>query len=161
MVMQRAGQPTGDVWSELALWGREKELNELDALMWRTERHPEGSWSGIIVHLLDEVPDWERLRAAHEWFLRLVPRFRERVVDPVLPVGTPMWVADPAFDLDYHGGFCTRLDALCHGSACRSRAPLASCSTWARRSRSSRSIAPVRPGWEPWSRAWKADAPPT
>jgi WS/DGAT/MGAT family acyltransferase len=91
-----------DVWTELAEWGSHRELNELDAMMWRTERHPENSWTGIVAHMLDETPDWERLRAAHEWFLQMVPRFRERVVDPILPVGTPMWAPDPAFDLDYH-----------------------------------------------------------
>ncbi|BDB44201.1 wax ester/triacylglycerol synthase domain-containing protein [Mycobacterium kiyosense] len=52
--------------------------------------------------MLDTVPDWERLRAAHEWFVEIVPRFAQRVVDPVLPVGPPMWEDDPSFDLDYH-----------------------------------------------------------
>jgi WS/DGAT/MGAT family acyltransferase len=89
-------------WEELRGWGRDRELGELDALMWRTERHPAGSWTGIVVQLLDSVPDWDRLRAAHEWFVSIVPRFRERVVAPALPVGTPEWAPDPAFDLGYH-----------------------------------------------------------
>jgi diacylglycerol O-acyltransferase len=89
-------------WAELAQWGRERELGELDALMWRTERHPAGSWTGVVMQLLDQPPDWARLRNAHEWFVGIVPRFRERVIDPALPVGTPMWAADPGFDLDFH-----------------------------------------------------------
>src|SRR5947208_11796832 len=89
-------------WAELAQWGRERELGELDALMWRTERHPANSWTGVVVQLLDQAPDWTRLRNAHEWFVSIVPRFRERVIDPALPVGTPMWAADPGFDLDFH-----------------------------------------------------------
>lgn len=89
-------------WAELAHWGRERELGELDALMWRTERHPEGSWSGVVMQLLDSTPDWERLRAAHEWFISIVPRFAERVVEPALPVGTAVWTPDRRFDLDFH-----------------------------------------------------------
>jgi WS/DGAT/MGAT family acyltransferase len=89
-------------WAELRHWGRERELGELDALMWRTERPPAGSWSGLVMQLLDDEPDWERLWAAHEWFVQIVPRFRERVVEPALPVGTPEWAPDPAFDLHYH-----------------------------------------------------------
>jgi WS/DGAT/MGAT family acyltransferase len=30
------------------------------------------------------------------------PRFRQRVVEPALPVGPPVWVDDQNFDLDYH-----------------------------------------------------------
>jgi WS/DGAT/MGAT family acyltransferase len=89
-------------WAELKLWGHERSLGELDALMWRTERHPANSWTGVVMELLDATPDWERLRAAHEWFVGQVPRFRERVVEPALPVGTPMWTLDDDFDLDFH-----------------------------------------------------------
>ena len=52
--------------------------------------------------ILDTTPDWERFYAAHEWGARLIPRVRQRVVEPALPVGPPAWVEDEAFDLDYH-----------------------------------------------------------
>jgi len=91
-----------ELWADLENWGRDPVLSELDALMWRTDRHPEGAWSGVVILMLDRVPDWERLRAAHEWFVEIVPRFAQRVVDPVIPVGTPMWEDDPSFDLDFH-----------------------------------------------------------
>jgi diacylglycerol O-acyltransferase len=89
-------------WNELRHWGRERELGELDALMWRTERHPENSWTGVVALMLDSTPEWERLRRAHEWFVSIVPRFTERVVDPALPVGPSAWSPDERFDLDYH-----------------------------------------------------------
>jgi len=89
-------------WEELEQWGREPRLNELDALMWRTDRHPGGSWSGAVLHVLDRPPEWGRLRDAHQWFVQVVPRFAQRVIDPVVPVGTPMWADDPSFDLDFH-----------------------------------------------------------
>jgi len=91
-----------ELWADLQRWGREPVLSELDALMWRTDRHPSGAWTGVVVQLLDRVPDWERLRAAHAWFVEVVPRFGQRVVDPALPVGPPMWEDDPEFDLDFH-----------------------------------------------------------
>jgi diacylglycerol O-acyltransferase / wax synthase len=91
-----------ELWADLQRWGREPVLSELDSLMWRTDRHPSGAWSGVVMQLLDRVPDWERLRAAHEWFVGVVPRFGQRVVDPALPVGPPMWEDDPDFDLDFH-----------------------------------------------------------
>jgi diacylglycerol O-acyltransferase / wax synthase len=97
-----AGNSREQGWDELRQWGRHRELNELDALMWRTDRHPAGSWTGIVVLLLDSSPDWERLWAAHEWFVDIVPRFSEKVVAPSLPVGPAVWAPDDAFDLAYH-----------------------------------------------------------
>ena len=86
----------------LAGWGREPRMNDLEALMWRGERHPEFSSSGVVLEILDSVPDWERFRRAHEWGVAAVPRLRCRVVDPAVPVGPPAWSEDPDFDLDYH-----------------------------------------------------------
>jgi WS/DGAT/MGAT family acyltransferase len=54
------------------------------------------------VYVLDREPDWERLAAAHEWGSRIIPRFRQRVVDPPLHLGLPAWTTDPDFDLGYH-----------------------------------------------------------
>ena len=91
-----------DPWAAVADWGAEPDMNELEALMWRSERHPRLSSTVTALELLDRVPEWKRLRAAHEWGTRLVPRFRQRVVEPALPVAPPRWAADPDFDLDYH-----------------------------------------------------------
>ena len=55
-----------------------------------------------VVYLLDSAPDWDRLVAAHDWASRLVPRFRQRVVEPPLGLGAPTWVVDAEFDLGYH-----------------------------------------------------------
>lgn len=87
---------------ELAGWGTERTLNELDAMMWRTEDPPANGFGGTVLLLLDSVPDWARVLHAHERLTRLVPRLRERVVDPVLPVGRPYWAIDPHFELEYH-----------------------------------------------------------
>jgi WS/DGAT/MGAT family acyltransferase len=91
-----------DAWSRPSGWGASDRLNELETWMWRSERHPAQSSTICMVMLLDRLPDWERLRAAHDWAARYVPRLRDRVLEPSVPVGTPAWVPDPAFDLDYH-----------------------------------------------------------
>ncbi|MFJ9390442.1 wax ester/triacylglycerol synthase domain-containing protein [Nocardioides sp. NPDC101246] len=87
--------------AELAHWG-ESALNPLDALMWRTERPPADSWTGVVVMMLGGSPSWERVRRAHEWGIAVVPRFREKVVEPLVPTGPPVWTTDEDFDLDYH-----------------------------------------------------------
>jgi diacylglycerol O-acyltransferase len=83
-------------------WGRESRMNDLEALMWRGERHPEFSSCGVIVEQLDSVPDWARFRRAHERGVAAVPRLRSRVVEPAVPTGPPMWVDEHEIDLDYH-----------------------------------------------------------
>ncbi|TPG32414.1 wax ester/triacylglycerol synthase domain-containing protein [Mycolicibacterium hodleri] len=88
--------------AELRNWGNEPELNALDALMWRTEHPPANSWTGVVLEIFDSSPEWDRVVRAHEWALQVVPRFAEKIVEPVLPVGPPLWTADPYFDLSYH-----------------------------------------------------------
>jgi WS/DGAT/MGAT family acyltransferase len=77
-------------------------MNELETTMWRSERHPEHSSTICSLLVLDSVPDWDRLVAAHEWATSLVPRSRQRVVEPLVPTGPPVWRADPHFALSYH-----------------------------------------------------------
>ena len=102
MSTNEATEATLRGWEELSLWGHDPELNELDTLMWRTERHPTDSWTGVVIETFDSNPTWEVYRGGAERALSLVPRFRQRVIDPLLPVGPPRWDMDPDFDLDYH-----------------------------------------------------------
>jgi diacylglycerol O-acyltransferase len=86
----------------LSGWGGEGRMNDLEALMWRGDRHPEFSSCGVVVEVLDSVPDWDRFRSAHEWGVAAVPRLRSKVVEPAVPSGPPVWVEDADFDLDHH-----------------------------------------------------------
>jgi diacylglycerol O-acyltransferase len=99
-------QPVADenlqAWSKASQWGHNPRMTEFEALMWRSERHPQQSSTILSVMLLDTAPDWDRLVAAHDWATQLIPRTRERVVEPVVPVGPPAWVLDEHFQLDYH-----------------------------------------------------------
>jgi diacylglycerol O-acyltransferase len=83
-------------------WGSQREMNPLETLMWRAESNPRMRSTVCGLELLDRAPDWERLVAAHEWASRLVPRFRQRVVEPPLGLGAPSWAVDGDFDLGYH-----------------------------------------------------------
>jgi len=89
-------------WALAGGWGAGDRMDELETLMWRSERHPRQSSTISVLMMLDTTPDWDRLRAAHEWVTKLVPRTRKRVLEPAVPVGPPAWVLDPAFDLEYH-----------------------------------------------------------
>jgi diacylglycerol O-acyltransferase / wax synthase len=96
-------EPTNEEgWRALAEWGTEPRMNDLEALMWRGERHPEFSSAGVVLELMASVPEWDRFRSAHIWGTSMVRRLRQRVVEPALPLGPPAWADDPEFDLDYH-----------------------------------------------------------
>lgn len=83
-------------------WGVSSQMGELEATMWRAGSHPENSTQGAVIEVLDGVPDWETVRRLHIDGLELYPRFRQRVVEPAVPVGPPVWVDDQSFDLDRH-----------------------------------------------------------
>lgn len=88
--------------AELQGWGGPAEMSAFEAIMWRVEADPKLRSTGTLVFRLDRCPDWPRVRAAHEWLVAAVPRFRQRVVDPAFGLGAPTWIDDPDFILDYH-----------------------------------------------------------
>ncbi|MFI5782864.1 wax ester/triacylglycerol synthase domain-containing protein [Nocardia sp. NPDC051570] len=85
-----------------AAWNLPRQLNALDSLMWRCEADPRLRSPLIGLFLLDRIPEWDRLLAGHDWATRMIPRLRERPVTPPLFPGSPVWTADPEFDLSHH-----------------------------------------------------------
>src|SRR5689334_8833305 len=84
-------------------WGTATQMNPLETAMWRAESaDPRLRANVSLLELLDPAPDWDRLLAAHEWASRMVPRMRQRVLEPALALGTPTWVTDGTFDLSRH-----------------------------------------------------------
>jgi WS/DGAT/MGAT family acyltransferase len=84
-------------------WGTATQMNPLETAMWRAESaDPRLRVNVSLLELLDPAPDWDRLLAAHEWASRMVPRMRQRVVEPAFALGTPTWVPDPDFDVSQH-----------------------------------------------------------
>src|SRR5215469_15368986 len=84
-------------------WGASPRMNPLETAMWRAESaDPRLRVTVSLLELLAPAPDWDRLLAAHEWASRMVPRMRQRVLEPALALGTPAWVTDGDFDLSRH-----------------------------------------------------------
>lgn len=83
-------------------WGPGQEMNALEALMWRIEADARLRSTITAVEILDRLPDWDRLWAAHDWGSRVVPRFRERVLEPPLGLGAPAWELADDFALERH-----------------------------------------------------------
>jgi diacylglycerol O-acyltransferase len=83
-------------------WGGPRELTPFETLMWRADGDPMMRSTMMAVEILDTLPDWGRLVGAHEWAVRMAPRFRDRVVDRLGVLGTPVWVQEPRMDLHYH-----------------------------------------------------------
>jgi len=83
-------------------WGENRELNALETLMWRVEADPRLRSPICALEILDCSPDWERFLAACDWGTRMAPRFRQKVAEPALGIGSPCWVNDVDFDLHYH-----------------------------------------------------------
>jgi diacylglycerol O-acyltransferase / wax synthase len=102
--MATPGVPTTneEAWELARGWGAERYMTPFEALMWRVEEDPRLRSTMTAVYILDTAPDWDRLLAAHEWATHLIPRFRQRVVEPPLGLGTPTWVDDGEFDLGFH-----------------------------------------------------------
>jgi WS/DGAT/MGAT family acyltransferase len=77
-------------------------MSAWEALMWRAEGDPRTRSTGVLLELLAHAPTWEDFRAAHRRAVQRIPRLRDRVIEPTVPVTEPHWSPDPAFDLDAH-----------------------------------------------------------
>lgn len=103
--MSEANQYTQDLLKQMRDWGTPREMTPFETVMWRIEADPRMRSTITGLQILDCVPDWERLSTAVEWSTRVVPRFRQRVLEPALgsfALGAPAWVDDPDFSLDRH-----------------------------------------------------------
>src|ERR1700691_3247958 len=83
-------------------WGSQRDMNALEALMWRAEADPRLRSTIVAVELLDQLADWDRFVAANDWATRVIPRFRMKVTEPLMGIGRPTWTVDEEFDLHYH-----------------------------------------------------------
>lgn len=83
-------------------WGGGPDLSAWETVMWRLENDPRTRATALIVEVLDTEPEWNRFLDSHERGSRKLPRLRERIVEPSLPVGLPAWTADEHFDIEHH-----------------------------------------------------------
>lgn len=100
-VSKRAGGST-PAYSKALNWGDAVEMSAFETMMWRADSDPLLSSTIMSISIMDTTPDAARFVGAHDWATRMVPRFRKKVVEPPLGLGTPCWAVDPDFDLAYH-----------------------------------------------------------
>jgi WS/DGAT/MGAT family acyltransferase len=77
-------------------------MRDSDAFSWYMEQDPLLRSTVVVVLVLDDTPDWDRLQERLEFATRLSPGFRHKVVLTPLRLATPRWVVDPDFDLSWH-----------------------------------------------------------
>jgi WS/DGAT/MGAT family acyltransferase len=70
--------------------------------MWRAESDPRTSSTGILLEILDGEPTWDTFVADIRRTVDRVPRLRERIVEPTVPLVQPAWSAVPGFDVTEH-----------------------------------------------------------
>lgn len=94
--------PTGPV-PAVPAWRTAAEMSAAETSVWRAEAADQRLRANVtLLELLDVAPEWERFAAAHEWASRMVPRIRQRVVEPALGIGAPSWVTVDELDVDVH-----------------------------------------------------------
>jgi diacylglycerol O-acyltransferase len=77
-------------------------MSSFDALLYRGDDDPHTRAIFAVACLLDRSPGRQRFTDAFDRASRLIPRLRQRVVAPLLPLFLPWWVVDPEFDLGFH-----------------------------------------------------------
>ncbi|WP_326545773.1 wax ester/triacylglycerol synthase domain-containing protein [Mycolicibacterium sp. ND9-15] len=76
-------------------------MRNTDAFTWAMESDPRLRSTVVTVIMLDRVPDWARVRERFDRISRMLPMFRQRVVQSP-PPAPPRWEQAPDFDLDFH-----------------------------------------------------------
>ena len=72
-----------------------------DAFAWEMEHDATLRSTVVSLIMFDRAPDWDVVVDRFQRISRLVPMFRQRVVE-TLPPAPPRWEYDPDFDIDYH-----------------------------------------------------------
>lgn len=82
--------------------GMRERMSDVESINWTLEQDPSLRSVVVIVTILDQAPDLDRLRKKLSEAVATIPRLRKRVVPPIARVGLPEWRDDTRFDLDYH-----------------------------------------------------------
>ena len=96
MTIAMATQPP-----QIPEWG--KKLEGWNATVWRTATGSPMMRSAMTsLMILDRTPDIDALRDRMERVSRWFPALRQRVVEPIGPLGQPRMIVDPEFDISFH-----------------------------------------------------------
>ena len=80
----------------------DRRMSDAEGLMWRLEKDPHLSSTFATVTILDQRPDFDRLRRRMERAVVAIPRLRHRVQPAPANISAPLWVDDRNFDVDLH-----------------------------------------------------------
>jgi diacylglycerol O-acyltransferase len=80
----------------------ERHIEPIDAFTFTLERDPLLRATIVAIATFEQPPDWEQLVERIDRATRLVPRFRQKLVDVPLGLAPPRWIVDPDFDLSLH-----------------------------------------------------------
>lgn len=80
----------------------DRRMSDAEALMWNLEKDPSLRSTFLNVTFLDSIPSFDGFRARLGRAVQEIPRLRQKVVPSTARMAPPMWVDDPAFDLDFH-----------------------------------------------------------
>jgi WS/DGAT/MGAT family acyltransferase len=83
-------------------------MRDSDAFSWYMERDPILRSTVVAVAWLERSPDWQVLTDKLDQATRLIPMFRQRVLEPPGRIASPRWTFDDGFDLSWH---LRRIDA--------------------------------------------------
>ena len=77
-------------------------LTAIDASFLHQEGHNSHMHVGAVSIFEGPPPEFEEFLDSLRMRLHLVPRYRQRLAEPPLQTGRPVWVDDPNFNLQYH-----------------------------------------------------------
>jgi diacylglycerol O-acyltransferase len=77
-------------------------MRDTDAFSWYMERDPTLRSTVVAIAWLEASPDWDILVDRLEAATRLIPMFRQRIVDVPGRLAPPRWTTDDQFDLTWH-----------------------------------------------------------
>ncbi|MGI8804086.1 MAG: wax ester/triacylglycerol synthase domain-containing protein, partial [Thermoleophilaceae bacterium] len=77
-------------------------LTAVDASFLASEHDASHMHIGAVTILEGPAPAYDDFAAHIRSRLHLVPRYRHKLAVPPLETGRPLWVDDPAFNLEYH-----------------------------------------------------------
>ena len=82
--------------------GHLDRLSPIDAGFLAQERPNTHMHIGGVILLEDGGPSYDEFLAHIRSRLHLVPRYRQKLAEPPLETGRPVWIDDPTFNLEYH-----------------------------------------------------------
>jgi diacylglycerol O-acyltransferase len=77
-------------------------MRDSDAFTWYMERDPTLRSTVVTIAWLERSPDWDVLLSKIDQATRVVPSFRQRVLEPPGRLASPRWTVDDEFDLAWH-----------------------------------------------------------